>query len=66
MPKKNAKYLGQIINSEGLTKNIIENKIFGKLINVLQRYKGFAKTTKIQIFKTYLISKVNHLLPLIS
>ena len=66
MPKKNAKYLGQIINSEGLTENIIENKIFGKLINVLQRYKGFAKTTKIRIFKTYLISKVNHLLPLIS
>ena len=58
--------MGQIINSEGLTENIIENKIFGKLVNVLQRYKGFAKTTKIRIFKIYLISKVNHLLPLIS
>ena len=66
MPKKNAKYLGQIINSGGLTENIIENKIFRKLINVLQRFKGFAKTIKIRIFKTYLISKVNHLLPLIS
>jgi len=48
-----------------LTDNIIEKKVFGELINTLETYKGFAKCSKIRIFKTYLISKINHLLPII-
>ena len=65
MPKTKCKYLGQLINNKGFTENIIEKKIFGKFINKLNLYMGFTKVTKIRIFKTYLISKVNHLLPLI-
>ena len=66
IPKNKGKYLGQIINNKGLTENIIKAKIFGKLINHLNLYNGFTRATKIRIFKTYLISKVNHLLPLIA
>ena len=66
IPKNKCKYLGQLINNNGLTENVIEIKIFGQLIGILNSYNGFTKTTKIRIFKTYLISKVNHLLPLIS
>ena len=64
--QKKGKYLGQIINSNGVTENIIEQKMFGKLIKQLNAYDGFSKSSKIRIFKTYLISKINHLLPLIS
>ena len=66
MSKTKCKYLGQLINNKGLTENIMGAKIFGKLINKLNICKGFTKATKIRIFKTYLISKVNHLLPLIA
>ena len=40
--------------------------MFGKLISKLRIYNGFTKSTKIRIFKTYLVSKINHLLPLIA
>ena len=66
MPTRKGKYLGQLINNQGLSENTIETKMFGKLINKLQTYNGFSKNTKIRIFKTYLISKINHLLPLIA
>ena len=66
MPKKKGKYLGQLINNMGVTENIIETKTFGKLINKLSMFNGFAKSSKIRIFKIFLISKVNHLLPLIA
>ena len=62
MPKKKGKYLGQLINNLGITENIIETKSFGKLINKLSLYNGFAKSSKIRIFKIFLISKVKHLL----
>ena len=66
MPTRKGKYLGQLINNQGLSENTIETKMFGKLINKLQIYNWFSKTTKIRIFKTYLISKINHLLQLIA
>ena len=65
MPKKKGKYLGQLINNMGVIENIIETKTFGKLINKISIFNGFAKSSKIRIFKIFLISKVNHLLPLI-
>ena len=64
--KKVGKYLGQLINNNGITENTIEAKLFGKLINIFHTYKGFSKSSKIRLFKTYFISKINHLLPLIS
>ena len=48
-----------------IIENIFETKTFGKLINKLSIFNGFAKSAKIRIFKIFLISKVNHLLPLI-
>ena len=39
--KKIGKYLGQIINSNRVTENIIEQKMFGKLIKQLNAYDGF-------------------------
>ena len=65
MSTKRGKYIGQLLNNCGLIERIIETKMFGKLINKLHIYNGFAKSTKIRIFKTYLISKINHILPLI-
>ena len=60
--KENVKYLGQKINYQGETEDIIENKLFGPL-----KSKYFlSRLTRIRIFKTYMISKINHLLPLIS
>ena len=66
MATKKSKYLGQVINNCWLSENTIETKMFGKLINKLYIYNGFTKSTKIRIFKTYLISKINNLLPLIA
>ena len=59
--QKKGKYLGQIINSNGVIENIIEQKMFGKLIKQLNAYDGFSKSSKIRIFKTYLISKINQI-----
>ena len=50
----------------GVIENIIETKTFGKLINKISIFNGFAKSSKIRIFKIFLMSKVNHLLPLIA
>ena len=64
--KLSVKYLGQKINSEGISEEIIDNKIFGKVTNKLNRLNYLTRLTRIRIFKTYMISKVNHLLPLIA
>ena len=60
------KCTGQLINNCGLSENTIETKMFGKLINKEHIYNWFTKSPKIGIFKTYLKSKINHLLPLIA
>ena len=60
------KYLGQQINSNGISEQIMEKKIFGK-IKMIHNNNNFLTTlSKIHIFKTYMITKVNNLLPLIS
>ena len=43
-----------------------ESTIRNERINLLKAYKGFAKCSKIRIFKAYLISKISHLLPIIA
>ena len=59
-PKLSVKYLGQKINSEGLSEEIIDSKIFGKVKNKLNRLNYLTRLTRIRIFKAYMISKVNH------
>ena len=66
LPKSEVKYLGQNINSEGLAEQIIEERIFGSIKNKLNKFDFLTRLTRIRIFKAYMISKVNHLLPLIS
>ena len=60
-----AKYLGQIIDSSGIPKIDINNKTFGKLIDILSKNNGLAIIARIKIFKIYMRSKLNHLIPLI-
>ena len=60
------KYLGQKINAEGLTEQIIADKLFGKLKSKLYKIRFLTRLTRIRLFKTYMISKVNHLLPIIT
>ena len=59
-------YLGQKINTEGITEEIIEDKLFGKLKSKLYKIKFLTRLTRIRIFKTYMITRVNHLLPIIA
>ena len=60
------KYLGQQVNSNGISEQIMEKKIFGK-IKMIHNNNNFLTTlSKIHIFKTYMSTKVNNLLPLIS
>ena len=66
MATKRDRYLGQLIHNRGLSGNTIETKIFGKIMSILWLYNRFDKTIKIRIFKTYLISKINHMIPLIA
>ena len=60
------KYLGQQINNNGISEQIIEDKIFGKIKMILNNNNFLTRLSRIHIFKTYMITKVNHLLPLIS
>ena len=64
--KEKVKYLGQFINNSGISEEIIANKLFGSLKNKLSKLQFLTRYTRIRLFKTYMISKVNHLLPLIS
>ena len=66
LPKSEVKYLGQNMNSEGLAEQIIEDRLFGNIKNKLNKYDFLTRLTRIRIFKAYMVSKVNHLLPLIS
>ena len=64
--KEKVKYLGQFINNSGISEEIIENKLFGSLKNKLSKLQFLTRYTRIRLFKTYMLSKVNHLLLLIS
>ena len=58
--------MGQQINNNGISEQIIEDKIFGKIKMILNNNNYLTRLSRIYIFKTYMITKVNHLLPLIS
>ena len=64
--KQNAKYLGLKINNSGIAEQIIEEKVFGQVKSKLNKYHFLTRLSRIRLFKTYMISKVNHLLPLIA
>ena len=64
-PTSHAKYLGQEIDSRGIPTKPITQATFGKIINILQTNRQLGRSAKIKIFKTYLRSKINHLIPLI-
>ena len=59
------KYLGQKIDNMGVSADMIENKLFGNLKNKLNKLKFLTRYTRIRIFKTYMITKINYLFPLI-
>ena len=61
MVTKKCNYLSQLINNCWLSENTIGTKMFGKFINKQHIYNNFSKSSKIKIFKTYLLSKINHL-----
>ena len=62
---KKAKYLGQVINDEGIPINGIKNINFGYITGVLKKDGSLTKIAKNRIFQTYMRSKINHLIPLI-
>ena len=64
--KDEAKYLGQIINSEGIPTSDINKIQFGRLMNIISKYGELTKIAKIRIFLIYMKSKINHLIPLIA
>ena len=59
------KYLGQEIDCNGVPRISVNNKTFGKLMDILAKNQGIATSARIKIFKIYMRSKVNHLIPLI-
>ena len=63
--KKHAKYLGQIINEEGIPTKDTKNISFGYIASVIKRDGSLTKIAKIRIFQTYMRSKINHLIPMI-
>ncbi|MGL4521223.1 MAG: reverse transcriptase domain-containing protein [Bacilli bacterium] len=61
-----AKYVGQVMDFSGNSKVTITEKNFSKLINMLNRNKEITTKTRIKLFKTFVTSKINHLLPIIA
>ena len=66
IPIEETKYLGQIINSQGIPTTNIKNIHFGSLINSISKEGQLTRIAKIRIFQIYMKSKINHLIPLIS
>ena len=64
--KNEVKYLGQKINPEEIEEQIIDDKLFGCVKNKLSKLSFLSPLTRIRIFKVYMISKINNLLPIIT
>jgi len=64
--KNEVKYLGQKINPEGIEEQIIDDKLFVCVKNKLSKLSFLSPLTRIRIFKVYMISKINNLLPIIT
>ena len=66
-PTPTAKYLGQIIDNEGNTTNIINTFDYGTIANIVgTAAPNLPRRAKVKLFKTYIKSKFSHLLPMIS
>ena len=61
------KYLGQYIDSEGNTTNIINRYDYGTVNNIVKdNINNISRRAKVELFNTYIKSKFSHLLPLIT
>ena len=60
-----AKYLGQVINEEGVPINNVKSISFGYISSVIRKDGSLTKIAKIRIFQTYMRSRINHLIPMI-
>ena len=54
------------MDSNGTSKIVITRRFFGKIIIILSRNPELSRKAKIRLFKTYVESKVNHLIPLMA
>ena len=62
-----AKYLGQYIDNEGKPTNVISEFNFSQISNIIKTSTPFiTRRAKLKLFSTYIKSKFQHLLPLIS
>ena len=59
------KYLGQVINDQGIPNYVAKNIKFDYIAGVLKKNGSLTKISKIRIFQTYMRSKINQLIPLI-
>ena len=64
--QNSAKYLGQIINHNGIPTTSINKVNFGKFLNIISKIGNLTRIAKIRLFHTYMKSKINHLIPLIA
>ena len=61
------KYLGQYIDSEGNTTNIINRFDYGTINSLIKNnINHISRRAKVKLFNTYIKSKFSHLLPLIT
>ena len=56
--KKQAKYLGQMINEEGIPTQDTKNISFGYIASIIRRDGSLTKIAKIRIFQTYMRSQI--------
>ena len=61
--KRTAKYVGQVIDPSGNSKVEITDIVFGKIINILKNCKQLTRGARVKLFMIFLISEINHLLP---
>ncbi|MBR2141257.1 MAG: hypothetical protein IJ853_02775 [Rickettsiales bacterium] len=65
--QSHAKYLGQIINSKGQTNDIILRRNYNSIAQLVHTSQTFITLkSRIKLFRIYIRSKYNHLLPIIA
>ena len=64
--QSSAKYLGQIINQNGIPTTGINKVNFGRFLNIISRTGNLTRIAKIRLFHIFMKSKINHLIPLIA
>ena len=63
---KTTKYLGQIIDNNGITTNIIKTYDYGSISSLIKnKVCHVTLKAKIKLFKTYIKTKFTHLIPMI-